>query len=162
MFAIAVGTEMRSPLAAARPRMHAAQWNCHSACTILRSRSRADHGQADPCTECGQLCGQPGTFRGLNDPAVNRPQPRRRVPTVLHDLSTSVTRCPACDDGGRSTPSTGLTTAVAVSSSRTLLLNNGGDERLGRWSAQTTTTGHDDRPQPRRGRCSGPGNTDPG
>jgi hypothetical protein len=162
VFATVVGAEMPPRLAATPPLMHAAQSYRHAVCTFCRPRSRPDHGPTNPCTECGQLCGQPRTFRGLNDRPVNRPQPRRCVPTALHQLSTSVTRCPACADRGRSTLSTGLTTAVAVSSSRTLLVNNGGDEQLVRWFAQTTTTTGQDRPQPPHGRCSGPGNTDPG
>ena len=162
MSATAAGADMRGTATVAGRLAHAAESMSDCACLFSGIRSRRYNSRPSSFTLCGQPCGQPGGFRGSKVSGDKRPQRRSGVPTALHPLSTSATRWAACGDGGRSTLSTGLTTAVAVSSSRTLLLNNGGDERLGRWSAQTTTTGHDDRPQPRRGRCSGPGNTDPG
>jgi hypothetical protein len=91
--------------------------------------SRPGHGRPHPCTPCAQPCGQHGLDRGQDGPNNNAPHNAAMVPTAHHQVSTSAPRSVACDNGGRSTPSTPLTTATAVISSRALLLSNVGDER---------------------------------
>ena len=162
MSATAAGADMRGTATVAVRLTHAAKSLSDCACLFSGIRSRRYNSRPSSFTLCGQPCGQPGGFRGSKVSGDKRPQRRSGVPTALHPLSTSATRWAACGDGGRSTLSTGLTTAVAVSSSRTLLLNNRGDERLARWSGPPPTTAGDDRRYPRHGRCSAATNTDPG
>jgi hypothetical protein len=140
----------------------AAKSVCHLLCPNEGIRSRAGNRDVRSYTACGQLCGQLGISRGSIGADHVDPQRRPLVPTALHHLSTPATRLPACGDGAPSTLSTGLTTAVAVSSSRTLLLNNLGDERLAKWWGPQPMTDHDDRRHPGQRRCAGTRNTDPG
>jgi len=160
--AIAAGAEMCVTATVAGRLAHVAESTSDCACVFSGIRSRRYNSRPGSFTLCGQPCGQPGGFRGSTAAGVGRPQSPACVPTALHRLSTSPTRSAACGNGGRSTLSTGLTTAVAVSSSRTLLLNNRGDERLARWSGPPPTTAGDNRRDPRHGRCSAATNTDPG
>ena len=162
MSATAAGADMRGTATVAVRLAHAAQSMSDCACLFSGIRSRRYNSRPSSFTLCGQPCGQPGGFRGSKVSGDKRPQRRSGVPTSMHPLSTSATRWAACGDRGRSTLSTGLTTAVAVSSSRTLLLNNRGDESHPRWSGPTPTAINGDRRYPRHGRCSGPTNTDPG
>ena len=104
----------------------------HERCTVSDPGSRSGHGTPYPCTQCGQLCGQLGTNRGQAGRPKIRPHLEAGVPTASHHLSTSAPRSLACRNEVTSTPSTLLTTAVVVISSRTLLFTNVGDERLGR------------------------------
>lgn len=108
---------------------------CHERCTVCDPGSRSGHGAADPCTHCGQLCGQLGTFRGQAKRSRIRPQFAVGVPTARHGLCTSTPRSLACGNDAASTPSTLPTTAVVVISSRTLLLTSVGDEQLDRGGA---------------------------
>ena len=103
----------------------------HERCTVSDPGSRSDHDSRYPCTQCGQLCGQLGTTRGQAGCPTIHPQFRATVPTAPHQLSTSAPRSLACRNAAASTPSTLLTTAVVVISSRTLLFTSVGDERLG-------------------------------
>ena len=162
MSATAAGADMRGTATVAVRLTHAAESLSDCACLFSGIRSRRYNSRPSSFTLCGQPCGQPGGFRGSKVSGDKRPQRRSGVPTSLHPLSTSATRWAACGDRGRSTLSTGLTTAVAVSSRRTPLLNNGGDERLARWSACPATTTGRDRPDSPRGRCPGSHHTDPG
>lgn len=104
----------------------------HERCAVSDPGSRSDHGPRYPCTQCGQLCGQLWTIRGQAGCSKIRPHFTAGVPTARHHLSTSAPRSLACGNEGASTPSTLLTTAVVVISSRTLLFTSVGDERLGR------------------------------
>ncbi len=104
----------------------------HERCALSDPGSRSDHDPRYPCTQCGQLCGQLGTTRGQAGCPTIRPQFRASVPIAPHHLSTPAPRSLACRNGVTSTPSTLLTTAVVVISSRTLLFTSVGDERLGR------------------------------
>lgn len=104
----------------------------HERCAVSDPESRSDHGPRYPCTQCGQLCGQLWTIRGQAWCSRIRPHFTAGVPTGRHHLSTSAPRSLACGNGAASTPSTLLTTAVVVISSRTLLFTSVGDERLGR------------------------------
>jgi len=96
--------------------------------------SRSGHGRPYPCTKCGQLCGQPVGFPGVGRAQPRCPQVPCCVPNRLYLLSTSATRWANCSDGGRSTPSTALTSTTAFISSGTASLSNPGDSwfRLGR------------------------------
>ena len=110
----------------------------HERCAVCDPGSRSDHGPRYPCTQCGQLCGQLWTIRGQAGGSRIRPHFEASIPTAAHHLSTSAPRFLACKNGAGSTPSTLLTTAVVVISSRTLLFTNVGDERLGRGGPPAT------------------------
>lgn len=91
--------------------------------------SHPGHDRPYPCTPCAQPCGQLRVMRGQGGPDRIAPHPSSIVPNPHHALSTSAPRSVACGNRGRSTPSTPLTTATAVISSRTDLVSNVGDER---------------------------------